>query len=93
MSRPKNPRRAVYSVIKGLREDATDMVRIWGSPARHRVDGKFITAPPDMQPESQIEEWRRLSRFMRAIIDQASAVDRYAANQIRRMEREQGDGS
>jgi hypothetical protein len=90
MARSKNPRRVVLPVLRAIKSNATDMVRIWGGPASERgEDGKhWVTAPAERQPENTPDDWDRLATYMAIVARQATEVQEYARRQSKRLRAE-----
>ncbi|MFY1688142.1 hypothetical protein [Plantactinospora sp. WMMB782] len=87
--RKRNPRRIADEVIKAIKNNATDMHRIWDGPGyvTEERDGRsrLIQATGDQRPENQPERWDQLAQFMEVIERQARNVREFAERMAERV--------
>lgn len=84
MPKPKNPRRVVYiSGLKPLLANVKAMLATWEGPHHTAIDGRYVLAPAEQQPENNADQWKRLEEFATAMENQAASLKR-AAQRMRR---------
>ncbi len=95
MARQPNPRRVAYAAIRNMRAIATAMAGDWQGP-RKKVDRssgtpRWVTAPPEEQPENNIADWSQLAKDAASVARWAEHIRFHAEQQMVELRMKRGD--
>jgi hypothetical protein len=95
--RERNPRRVVLTELRHMKKVLTGLIVSWNVQTTVTLPsggGNLRTRPrrPDEYPENSLMHWQDVLRTTRYVALQADTLANYAAEQIRRIEKETPDG-